>query len=239
MSILSQRAAAQEWVIVRPRRVVVVRTGKEIRDFPERRKAVVRYPVFSGLSDAAALRRIQTTLGMKNVFDTSLADFRRNPGLLSFDYEVNYNKNYLLDITFTSEFEGAYPDTSTRHFLLNLKTGKSIKAAEAFNRESLNNLATAVDKKLKAEVTEQLRANEEDKSADADAKSFVREELNKLHIEMKNLDDFAVGDKGITFLFDAGFPHVIQALQPAGRYFFSYAEIRPYVKGDGPLSILK
>jgi hypothetical protein len=231
--------AAQDHVIVQPRRVVVVRSGKEVRDFPERRKAIIRYPIVSGLSDATIQRHIQNALSMKNVFDSTLEEFRRNPGLLSFDYKVNYNRNYLLDITFAEESEGAYPDTGTKHLLINLKTGKVVKAGEAFKPGSLNTLAALVDQKLKAEVTELLKANEEDKSSDADAKGFVRDELKKLQIGVQNLDEFSVSDKGVVFWFDAGFPHAIQALQPDGRYFFSYPELRPHIKSSGPLGVFK
>jgi len=230
---------AQDRIVVQPRRVVVLRSGKEVRDFPERKKAMVRYPIVRGLSDAAVQRRIQNTLTMKNVFDHTLEEFRRNPGLLSYDYKVNYNQNYLLDITFTEETEGAYPDTGTKHFLINLKNGKVVKAADAFNPGSLNALAGLVDRKLKAEVTELIKVNEDDKSSDAEAKSWVRDELKKLRIGVQNLDEFSVSDKGVTFLLDAGFPHAIQALQPAGEYFFSYAELRPYIKRDGPLGVFK
>ena len=55
---------------------------------------------------------------------------------------------------------------------------------------------------------------------------------------VKNLDEFAVSDKGVTFLYDARFPHVIRALQPTGEYFFSYAELQPRIKRNGPLGIL-
>jgi hypothetical protein len=230
---------AQDRIIVQPRRVVVLRSGKEVRDFPERKKAVVRYPIVRGLSDARVLRRIQNTLTMKNVFDSTLEEFRRNPSLLEFDYKVIYNKNYLLNITFTEETEGAYPDTGRKDFLINLKTGKVVRAADAFNPDSHNALAGLVDEKLKAEVKELIKANEDDKSSDAEAKTWVRDELKKLRIGVQDLAEFSVSDTGVTFLFDAGFPHAIQALQPDGEYFFSYAELRPYIKTNGPLGVFK
>ncbi len=231
--------AAQDRIIVQARRVVVVRSGKEVRDFPERKKAIVRYPIVRGLADATVLRRIQNTLAMKNVFDFTLEEFRRTPGLLSFDYKVNYNKNYLLDINFTEESEGAYPDTGTKHLLINMKNGKLVRAADAFNPNSLDALAGLVDRKLKAEVRELNEANEDDKSSDAESKSWVRDELKKLQIGVKHLEEFSVNEKGVTFLFEAGFPHAIQALQPNGKYFFSYAELRPYIKTNGPLGLFK
>ena len=47
--------------------------------------------------------------------------------------------------------------------------------------------------------------------------------------------DFQVGEKGITFLYDAGLPHVIEAFEPEGRYFFTYSELQRYINRGGPL----
>lgn len=236
---IAATVGAQDHISVRPKRVVILRTGKEVRDFPERRKAIVRYPIVQGLSNTIALRRIQNTLAMKNVFGSTLAEFRREPGLLSFDYKVNYNRNYLLDIAFTGEAEGAYPETATKHFLIGLKDGKVITAADAFNPESQAALARLADNKLQDEIKELLQANEEDKHADAGQKSMVKDQLSELKFGVKHLDQFSVNDKGITFLYDAHFPHAIRALQPAGEYFFSYAELRPYLRRNGPLGTLQ
>ena len=236
---IAATVAAQDHVIVQAKRVVIIRTGKEVRDFPERRKAIVRYPIISGLSNGIALRRIQTTLSLKNASGSTLAEYRREPGLLSFDYKVNYNQNYLLDITFTGEAEGAYPETATKHFLIGLKDGKVIKATDAFNPESLAALAHQADQKLKDEIKELLQANEEDKSTDADQRSMIKEELSGLKFDVKNLDEFSVSNKGVTFLYDAHFRHAIRALEPAGEYFFSYAELRHFIKRNGPLGTLK
>jgi hypothetical protein len=240
-ALLAQPAdvAAQDHVVVQPRRVVIIRTGKVVRDFPERKRATVRYPIVKGLTDASALRRLQNSLSMKNVFDSTLVDYRTEPGLISFDYEVDYNKNYLLDITFTQETEGAYPDTQRKHFLINLKNGRVIKAADAFNQGSLPTLTRMANEKLKVEVKELVKVVAEEKDSDADQKSAVRDQLNQLEFKLENLGDFAVSDKGVTFLYDAGFPHVIRALQPNGRFFFSFAELRPYIKSNGPLGVFK
>ena len=236
---MGAESAAQDHVTIQPRRVVFIRRGKVVRDFPERKKATVRYPIAGGLPDATVLRRIQNTLKMKNVFDSSLEEYRQDTGLLNFDYQVNYNKNYLLDITFTQDAEGAYPDTQMKHFLISLKNGMVIKGADAFDSDSLGPLARLADQKLKVEIRELVKANEEDKSTDTDQKSWVRDQLSKLEFGALNLDEFSISDKGLTFLYDAGFPHAIQALQPNGEYFFSYPELRAYIKSNGPLGIFK
>jgi hypothetical protein len=52
---------------------------------------------------------------------------------------------------------------------------------------------------------------------------------------LRTLTTFSVGAKGITFLYDAGYPHAIQAFEPMGTYFFSYLEFKPYIKRDSLL----
>ncbi|MDX6529807.1 MAG: hypothetical protein QOH41_2097 [Blastocatellia bacterium] len=230
---------AQDHITVQPRRVMLLRSRKVARGAPERAKAIVRYPIVSGLTDAAALRRIQKTLAVKNVFDSSIEEYRQDSWLTDFDYKVNYNKNYLLDITFTQDGMGAYPSTSTKHFLIDLRRGTVVKSSDAFNPGSLGTLASMANQKLKAEARELSKDVESDKEQDAEQKKSLQEQLDQLTFTVENLDDFSVSDKGVTFLYDAGFPHVIQALQPDGNYFFSYAELRPHLRPDGPLSVFK
>jgi hypothetical protein len=134
---------------------------------------------------------------------------------------------------------GAYPDTQTRHFLISLTNGKIVKAADAFDPALLSALAQLVDQKLKDETKELNKAILEDRSADAEQKNWVQDNLNKLRFGVQNLDNFSVSDKGLTFLYEAGFPHVIRALQPNGEYFFSYGDLRPYIRNNGPLGVFK
>ncbi len=60
---IAATVAAQDHVIVQPKRVVIIRTGKMVRDSPDRRKAIVRYPIVKGLSNAITLRRISNAMG--------------------------------------------------------------------------------------------------------------------------------------------------------------------------------
>ena len=230
-------AAAQDRAIVQPRRVVLLPSKKETRGAPGKQKAIVRYPIVSGLLDAAVLLRIQKTLAMKNVFDSTLDEYRRDSWLTDFDYKVNYNSNYLLDITFTQSGMGAYPDTQTKHFLISLRTGAIVKAEDAFNSDALADLATMADHELKAETRKISKDLESDKETSADEKRAIKDQLEQLKFERENLDEFSVSDKGVRFLFDAGFPHVIKALEPDGRYFFSYSALGTYIKRNGPLDI--
>lgn len=226
----------EDSVVIEKRRVVLVRRGKFVRDFPDRRRAVINYPVIrSGLSNAAVLRKVRSLLQLKNVFDTSLAEYRADTWLSELDYQVNYNKNFILDITFTQSGIGAYPDTHTKHFAISLKTGEVIKAVDVFKPASLKTLAEMVDRKLQEEISEIRRDITQQPDTTAEDKQSLQEQFAQLRFQVENLNDLSISDKGITFFYDAGFPHVIQALEPVGAYLFSYAELRSFIKPEGQL----
>jgi hypothetical protein len=217
-------------VTIQRRRIVLVRPAKLAKQFPERKTAVVTYPIVGGLKNAVVLRRVRSTFEFKNIFDYSLKEYREDTWLFEFSYEVNYNKNYLLDITFRQSGMAAYPDEHTKHFLINLKDGRVVKARDAFAAGKMNALAAMVDRHLQEEI-KRLKVEHKD----PDEQEIVNSAYENLKFEAKDLDEFLVGPKGVTFVYDAGFPHVIQALQPDGHYFFPYEALRAFIKRDGPL----
>lgn len=227
-------AVRNDRVIVKPRTIAIVRSGKLVKDFPGKKRATIKYPVISGLSDERVLRQVQSILRIKNVFNSSVSEYRQDNWLEEFGYEVNYNKNHVLDITFSQSGSGAYPDSQNKHFAINLKNGRVIKASDAFVAHKLESLAGLVRNKFQAELKQILIDLAESKSDPEDIR-IAKEAQEALEFKLADLDDFSVGDKGITFLYDAGYPHVIQAFEPEGRYSFSYAELRSYIKRDGPL----
>jgi hypothetical protein len=221
-------------VVITPRKVVIVRRGELARQFPERKRATVTYPIISGLKNPQVLRRVQSLLQVRNAFDSSLQEYRESSWLEEASYAVNYNKNHILDITFSQNGTGAYPDTSTKHFAINLKSGSVVKASDVFVNSKLQELATLLNHKLQTELKEIV---EELISSNSDPEDVITAKARQEPLEFKveNLDEFSVSSRGITFLYDAGYPHVIQALEPNGRYFLSYSELKPYIKRDGLL----
>ncbi|HWN10487.1 MAG TPA: hypothetical protein VNO50_14680 [Pyrinomonadaceae bacterium] len=229
------RVTAEDRVVIQRRRVVLLRTGRVAREFPHKKRAVVTYPVVSGLRNPDALRRVRAHFDFKNIFDYSLKEYREDAWLEEFGYEVNHNGNSLLDITFRQTGSGAYPDDHEKHFLINLKDGNLVKASEAFAPDKLASLAAAVDRKLQEELRQLTSQNALDKESGPEERESLKQAYENLKFEIANLDEFSVGRKGITFIYDAGFPHVIQALEPAGRYTFTFAELKPYLNPNGPL----
>ena len=221
---------AEDRVIIQRRRIVLVRNADVAKQFPNRRTAAVTYPVITGLSNPVVLRRVRSALEFKNIFDYSLKEYREDPWLTEFSYVVNHNRNYLLDITFTQSGMAAYPDEQHKHFLISLKDGHIVTAQDVFESNKLNSLVEMVDRELQREIK---RIAHEDRSQDE--KEAVNGAYDNLKFELKELDEFSIGPMGITFLYDAGFPHVIKAFEPQGRYFFTYSELKPYIKRDGLL----
>lgn len=225
----------QDRLIVRPRKIVVVRSAKLAKRFPNRKTATVTYPVISGLSDRAVLLRIRSLLAFKNIFDYSLQEYRDDTWLSEFSYTVNYNRNFLFDITFTQYGQAAYPDDQSKHFLINLKDGQIVKAADAFPVDKFGALAALVDQKLQAELRAMAAEARRSPNLDASESQSIVEALEQMKFGRENLEDFSVGAEGLTFLYDAGLPHVITAFEPEGRYFFSFSELTPYLNRTGPL----
>lgn len=227
----------QEHATIQRRRTVLVRSAEVARLFPTRKTALITYPVISGLKPKV-LNRIRAHLSFKNIFDYSLAEYRNDAWLTEFSYVVNHNADSLLDLTFTQSGVAAYPDEQSRHFLIDLRSGVLVTAADAFQLEKLTFLTALVDVELQREIARLRKDNAASTDREHDVKTSVNDAYDILKIELKDLDNFSVSRKGITFLYDAGFPHVIKALEPRGRYFFSYNRLKPYLRSDGPLGQL-
>ncbi|HSS19579.1 MAG TPA: hypothetical protein VLL54_05860 [Pyrinomonadaceae bacterium] len=224
---------ALDHATIQRRRLVLVRSSALVGDRSFKKRAVVVYPVISGL-DASILGRVRSLLNFKNIFDYSLTEYKEDTWLDEFSYQVNHNGNYLLDITFNQSGSAAYPDDQSKHFLINLKTGRIVAAADAFETKAHATLAAMVNKKLKAELKQIAQELKESTNDPEDAR-IASEAQEPLEFKPENLEDFSVSSKGVTFLYDAGYPHAIQAFQPNGKYFFSYAELKPFIRRDGPL----
>jgi hypothetical protein len=229
-------ALAQSSVVVKPKKVVYTRKGKDIPQ--EKRTFVVTYPTISGAMTAAAKKKLENTISYWRVFETTLAEnLGDNAWLSEMSYKVNYNGGGILDIALTQEGSGAYPDGQTVDLAVDLKTGAQIKYADVFQTAQSAKLAALADKKLAAEKAEIIKEINKGTFSETDEeKQSSREQVENLKFSAEDLEKFSVGEKGVTFIYDAGFPHVIQALAPEGRYFFTWAQLKPFVRRDGLLA---
>ena len=216
------------------KQIVIVRSGEFAKNYPDRTRATISYPVVSGLRNPAVLRKVRSLLSVGNIFETSVKEYRENNWLDEFDYVVNYNANNILDVTFTQSGMAAYPDTQSRTIPIDLQTGHLIKAKDIFVEAKLPELARLVDAKLQRDIAEVILAAKADRQLTE--VSSVVEALEEAKFEVKDLDEFSIGPKGVTFLYELGFPHAHRAFEPNGRYLFSYFDLRMFLKPGGPLA---
>ena len=109
-----------------------------------------------------------------------------------------------------------------------VSTGNKVLPRDVF--QNLPSLAKLVRKVQAAEIA---TATKEMKS-DPDARP--EDLFSETNFTEADFDQFSVNAKGVTFYYDYGFPHVLEALQPAGEYHFSWAQMKPFVRGDGLLA---
>ena len=230
--LLTCSAFGQSSITITPKKTNYTRKGVEAH----RRNVSVRYPIVGGAIKPAVKTKLENTISYWRNFETTLKESLSDTWLSSLDYKVNYNQNGILDISLTQEGVGAYPDSQTVNLVIDLRTGEQVKFADVFKSDSLAKLAEMVDKKLQAEkqqIMQQIDKGEYGTSQDE--KTQAKEIIADLKFTAEDFKEFSVNDKGVTFLYDAGFPHATEALQPEGRYFFSYTELKAFIKPESVL----
>jgi hypothetical protein len=220
-------------VVIRPR-TIVLRQGAKGSDYKE---AIIKIPTVTGVSDPDVLQKIRSNLDLKNVFGYSLAkiraDFKETSWLDEISYEVNYNAGFILDISFLMAGSAASIETSDENRIINLKTGELLKAADVFKTSSLETLATLVEGAMRADLGKGIK----DFGDNEIIVGRLREALRESRFNVKNLDNFSVNKRGVTFLYDFGFSHYLDAVGPKGRYFYSFARLKEHIKEDGLLGV--
>jgi hypothetical protein len=236
LALVSVSAYAQT-IKITPKKIVYTRKFKV--SLKEKRTFIVTYPVVSGAITVAAKKNLENTISFWRVFETSLKEnLNESDWLYEMFYNVDYNKSGVLDISLLEEGSAAYPDGRTVNLVIDLKTGKQVKFEDVFKTDSLEKFAGMVNSKLeteKKEIIESIRTDKQSYTDEENRKSDM-EMIEALKFTPETFGEFTVSDKGVTILYDAGFPHVIQALQPDGSYFFTWAEVKPFIKPGGLLA---
>jgi hypothetical protein len=206
------------------------RGGANREDLPKSlQTATVAYPLVQSLG----------TLSLKQILGKSAAELQAEAQDYSWmtriSYRVNYNRHFLLDLTVTEEGMGAYPDAFERHRVVDLRSGRALRAADVFDRDQMTALVALVNQAMEAEKQAKIAEVTSADKGENEAAGIVQQ-LQEHRFRLKHLNDFMVDDRGVTFRYEYGFPHVIKAAQPDGRYFFSYADLRPFMRSDGALA---
>jgi hypothetical protein len=212
----------------------VVVTGKKVtytrpKPFMEFKKTfTINHPQVRAATPALS-RKIESAISYEKAIPLNIEEeMDEYQWLEDADFEVVYNKDGALAVNLSIEGSAAYPSGSTKTVVVDTGTGSRVRPADVF--VNLKGLAAMVRREQKKEIAASIKelrkeneANPESLFADANFKTA-------------NLDWFSISDKGVTFVYDYGFPHVIQALQPDGQFTFTWRQLRPYLKRGGLLS---
>ncbi len=222
-----------------PQEKKYTRTGADIPDF--KKTFTVRKPVIKTKLDQDVRDHIEDAIDFWRVFDMdrdeSMTDYT---WLESFDHEVLYNANDLLSIELTAEGSAAYPSTAHRWVTVDTRTGEILIIDDLFTQETQPGLLKLINQKMLANEAAAIKEDPEVKQALAEQRSSYGEDIQPGagKLDFDDISGFFITEKGVTFVYDYGFPHVILALEPSGRYEFTFAEIKPFVASGSLLEKL-
>lgn len=224
---LGSAAMAHESVSVEQITVVVPRPNQAASG---ESKAILRYPRLKSVANVALRKRLQAAVMPQRTYHGSLAEMRRDGWLMEVTYKIHCNQRGIFDVSYEFYGVGAYPDSFNEYITLDIRTGKRLKASDVFASAALPALAAKINQAMQADIRQAIQNVDKENQAD------IKQRLSGLTFTLKDMSEFTVSPKGVTFYYSFGFPHVIKAAEPEGRYFFSFADLKPFVRRDGLLN---
>ena len=209
----------------------IVRWHSGKKGSTEYREAIVRYPIVIGLQNLTVLRKVQTALSLKAIVgQSSLAEFQQDNWLTDLSYAINYNQNSILDLTYTISGMGVYPSTSKKWVSIDLISGNILQAKDLFKADDHTALAQLIDKIMQQEIQAEMIQLIRDIP---DLKPQLPDMFTRHHFKPKDLNNFTIDKKGVTFHYNFDFVHALKAAEPSGAYFISYDKLSRYIHPDG------
>lgn len=228
-AILSGYATAQSVVI----------TGKKVtytrkKPMSEYKKTfTINYPKVKAATPALS-KKIEAALDYQKVLGLNLKEeMSEFQWLEEADFEVGYNNKGILSVTLSMDGTAAYPTSSSKTVVVDLKTGRRLLAADVFT--NIAGLTAKVRKAQKKEIADAVAEIKKDPQNEEPKPEALFQDAK---FDAKDLEGFSVDAKGVTFKYDYGFPHIILALQPDGEFFFSWIQLKPFIKYDGAFARL-
>ncbi|OON70205.1 hypothetical protein B0919_05580 [Hymenobacter sp. CRA2] len=182
-------------------------------------------------------------LSTRQAVQRCLREYQENDkqGLTSLSYNVVCNEHGVLTLALTSDYLGAYPYTDTRCFVFDTRTGRRLRVADLVRDTTAlrTRWRTAISQRVAAHLRADLVETLGDSAVAAELPALLHWNAAKQQVTFEanepRFDDFAVTRRGLTLAYSFGLPHVIQAAEPERDYSFTYAELRPWLRTDGPL----
>jgi hypothetical protein len=196
-----------------------------------KKKFTVTRPLVKAATPALS-RKIEAALSYEKNFQFTIREeMTEMQWLEDASYNVLYNMGDILSVSLFIEGSGAYPSSSTKWVVVDSRTG--VKQTPAMVFTNLAGLAAMIAKDQKAEIAEGIKEIKKDPDFEDPDPSTL---FTDAKFTTADLKDFSVDAKGVTFHYNYSLPHVIQALQPAGEFSYTWEQIKPYIKRGGLLS---
>lgn len=216
------------------------------------------WPAVRNIYDKNVLNKMEQVLGFMNIVGIIKQDnCMYLPGV---DYQINYDKNNLLSISFFIFSRGGpYPSEAKINYVINLVNGEIVKLSDIFYQNKISDLVNFLNTKLQTNIQQQLDfARQQNPSGQGSQCSeqtvnqglqsgkeynpnygkFTEQNLiasNNLNGETPQYASLKITSSGIEFTYDFGFAHAIQACEPNGVIVLTYDQLKDYIRLDGLL----
>lgn len=162
-------------------------------------------------------------------------------GLTDQLFDTLYNDNCILEIKRMAEYMGAYPSTGIRYFNFDKATGKLLTADDIFITDKIDDLLADCRETIKMAADDgrkDLQANDGSDAGPDDVDMYNNCIESAPAFTSEYLDKFSIEKNGITIHYEFEFPHAILAWEPSGDIHLSKAQLKPYLRPDGPLGFM-
>jgi len=220
--------AQSQKVVVTGNKVTYIRPNP-LADF--KKTFTINHPVVTAASQSLSVK-IESAISFQKVIPLDIAEevneIQCTKRVVKKCFE---NETWGCWVASSFEGSGGYPSGSTKTVVVDTLIGDRVKPPDTF--KNLSRLVALVKKSQKAEIAKAIKAIRKDPDfREPDPKTL----FGSANFTTDDLDWFSISQKGVTFNYDYGFPHVIQALQPDGKFFFSWKQLKPYIKAGSLLS---
>ena len=225
MIAISFSFASAQSVVITPRKVMH-RRAKPLHE--HKATFTVRRPIAKAATPALS-RRITAAISPEKVLDLNIREeLTENQWLEEADYKILFNQNGVLCVEEWMTGTAAYPDGITRRVVVDIATGFAVAPTDVL--KDLTEFAVLVKKKQTAEIA----AARAEMKSEPDARPD--DLFSETNFTVQDFKQFSIDSKGVTIYYDYGFPHVVEAWEPAGEFRFSWAEIKPFVRTESLLA---
>jgi hypothetical protein len=136
----------------------------------------------------------------------------------------------VLSISVHYEYLGAYSTTNYAYLNFDLATGAKLEITDLLDKAQLPAIVARLEPMLQARIAK----TKQEFAADIQSGDIPADQWDALHVTVESLSSFTTTPAGITFHWDAGFPHVMQALAPDGELPIAFADLTGRINPRGP-----